>query len=40
MNPNIKWEKTILNISLIGSLLFLLAEIVVAIITSSNADLT
>jgi len=37
MNPNIKWEKTILNISLIGSLLFLLAEIVVAIITSSNA---
>ncbi len=37
MNPNIKWEKTILNISLIGSLLFLIAEIVVAIVTSSNA---
>ncbi len=37
MNPNIKWEKTILNISLIGSLIFLVAEIIVAIITNSNA---
>ena len=37
MNPSIKWEKTILNISLIGSLIFLIAEIVVAIVTNSNA---
>lgn len=37
MNPNLKREKQILNISFIGSILFLLAEIVMAIITGSNA---
>ncbi len=37
MNPSLKWERTILNISLIGSLLFLVAEIIVAIMTGSNA---
>ncbi len=37
MNPNLKREKLILNISFIGSLAFLLAEIIMAIITSSNA---
>lgn len=37
MNPNLKWEKRILNISFIGSILFLLAEIIMAIITNSNA---
>lgn len=37
MNPNLKWEKTILNISFIGSILFLLAEIIMALITNSNA---
>ena len=37
MNPNVKREKNILNISFIGSLLFLIAEIIMAIITKSNA---
>ena len=37
MNPNLKREKRILNISFIGSLLFLITEIVVAFITKSNA---
>jgi cation diffusion facilitator family transporter len=37
MHPTLKREKTILNISLIGSLLFLIAEIVMSIITNSNA---
>ena len=37
MNPNLKREKRILNISFIGSFLFLITEIVVAFITKSNA---
>ena len=37
MHPTLKREKIILNISLIGSLLFLIAEIVMSIITNSNA---
>ncbi|MGM9879003.1 MAG: cation diffusion facilitator family transporter [Bacilli bacterium] len=37
MNPNLKREKLILNISFVGSIAFLLAEILVAIITNSNA---
>ena len=37
MNPNLKWEKRILNISFIGSLLFLIAEIIMATITGSHA---
>ena len=37
MNPNLKWEKLILNISFVGSILFLFAEVIVAIVTDSNA---
>ena len=37
MNSSIKKEKTILNISFIASILFLISEIVIAIITKSHA---
>lgn len=37
MNPALRREKRILNISFIGSIIFLLAEIVMAFITGSNA---
>ena len=37
MNPNLKWEKRIFNISFIGSLIFLILEIIMAVITRSNA---
>lgn len=37
MNPNLKIEKRILNISFIGSIAFLIAEVVMALITGSNA---
>lgn len=37
MNPSLKREKNVLNISFIGSIIFLLAEIIVAIVTGSNA---
>lgn len=37
MNPSLKREKLILNVSFIGSVLFLLAEVLVAILTDSTA---
>ena len=37
MDSNMKLEKKILNISFLGSLLFLIAEIVISIITNSHA---
>ncbi len=37
MNPNLKIEKRILNISFIGSVAFLVAEIIMALVTGSNA---
>lgn len=39
MNPNLKWEKLIFNISFIGSVIFLISEILVTILTDSNAVL-
>ena len=40
MNSNLKLEKKILNISFIGSLLFLIAEIIISIITKSHSVFT
>ena len=37
MESNLKLEKKILNISFFGSLLFLIAEIIISIITNSHA---
>ena len=37
MNPNLKIEKRILNISFVGSVIFLIAEVVMALVTGSNA---